>query len=264
MTPITFITSAGGDKQPLNDSNDRRFFPVDLSESEARKCDNCGEFGECCQRAKQEQLIPSNSTVLEKQNHDLPDCWVVVKGGEIIATHNAPGHYEGIQAIRYTSAADLATVAGLHASICILSNLVDQQRRLLVEVENVCGRDGHGGPLEDGESDLIDRVRDQIAAVAPPAAQPSKQKQDVAKTPNKKHEPTIDLGRYAGTYGGYITDPKPAQKPQFKEFIKWAGSQGYDCVQTCNSDTGEWIVLNPMTADLWKAWQAALGIKGVA
>jgi len=51
------------------------------------------------------------------------------------------------------------------------------------------------------------------------------------------------------------------RKPQFKEFIKWAGAQGYDCAQTCNSDTGEWVVLSPMTADLWKAWQAAHGIK---
>lgn len=51
------------------------------------------------------------------------------------------------------------------------------------------------------------------------------------------------------------------RKPQFKEFIKWAGAQGYDCAQTCNSDTGEWICLNPMTADLWKAWQAAHGVK---
>jgi hypothetical protein len=53
----------------------------------------------------------------------------------------------------------------------------------------------------------------------------------------------------------------PQRQPQFKEFIKWAGAQGYDCAQTCNSDTGQWIVLNPMTADLWKAWQAAHGIK---
>lgn len=60
-------------------------------------------------------------------------------------------------------------------------------------------------------------------------------------------------------------EAQPAQrKPEFKEFIKWAGAQGYDCGQTCNSDTGEWIALNPMTADLWKAWQAAHGIKGDA
>ena len=90
---------------------------------------------------KQEHPIPSNSTVLEKQTH----------GDPVVA--------------------DAATVAGLRASICILSNLVDQQRRLLVEVENVCGRDGHGGPLEDGESELIDRVRAQIAAIPAPTPQ---------------------------------------------------------------------------------------------
>ncbi len=69
-----------------------------------------------------------------------------------------------------TPATDAVYVAGLRASISILSHLVDQQRQLLVEVEDVCGRDGHGGRLEDGESDLIDRVRLQIAAITPPAA----------------------------------------------------------------------------------------------
>ncbi len=66
---------------------------------------------------------------------------------------------------------DTVTVTGLHASIGILSNLVDQQWLLLTEVEAVCGRDGHGAPLEDGESDLIDRVRAHIAAITPPTAQ---------------------------------------------------------------------------------------------
>jgi hypothetical protein len=57
-----------------------------------------------------------------------------------------------------------AHMAGLETSINILSALVDQQRLLLVQVEDVCGRDGHGGQLEDGESDLIDRVRQHLAA----------------------------------------------------------------------------------------------------
>ena len=57
------------------------------------------------------------------------------------------------------------------------------------------------------------------------------------------------------------TSQTAQRKPQFKEFIKWAGIQGYDCAQTFNSDTGEWICLNPMTADLWRAWQAAHNIK---
>lgn len=62
---------------------------------------------------------------------------------------------------------DGATLAGLHASVGILSRLVDQQHQLLVEVEDVCGRDGHGGRLEDGESELIDRVRAHIETIAP-------------------------------------------------------------------------------------------------
>ena len=66
---------------------------------------------------------------------------------------------------------DGATLAGLHASISILSRLVDQQRRLLVEVEDICGRDGHGGRLEDGESELIDKVRANLAAIAEPEQQ---------------------------------------------------------------------------------------------
>jgi hypothetical protein len=54
------------------------------------------------------------------------------------------------------------------------------------------------------------------------------------------------------------------RKPQFKEFIEWAASQGYDCAHACNPDTGKWIALNPMTADLWKAWKAAYSIKATS
>lgn len=63
--------------------------------------------------------------------------------------------------------------------------------------------------------------------------------------------------------GGRMTNkhsfrqPRPTGK-QFHQFMAWAGANGYDCAHTCNSDTGEWIALNPMTADLWKAWKTAL------
>ncbi len=145
-TPITFITSAGGGKRPWDDCNDRRFWPVDLNKSEARKCDNCGEFGECCQ----------------KQKHGEPLFWYRPR---------SDGFYEG--------------------------------------------------PIHNAQ---IETVRKECGAWVPL----------------------------------YTAQQR---KPQFKEFIKWADAQGYDCAQTCNSDTGEWICLNPMTADLWKAWQAAHGIK---
>lgn len=54
---------------------------------------------------------------------------------------------------------------------------------------------------------------------------------------------------------------EPQQRnPQFKEFIKWVEDQGHDAAHTYNPNTGKWICLNPMTADLWKAWEAAHGI----
>ena len=50
------------------------------------------------------------------------------------------------------------------------------------------------------------------------------------------------------------------RKPQFKEFVEWANGAGYDTAHA--HDGVKWICLNPMTAELWKAWQAANGIKG--
>lgn len=60
--------------------------------------------------------------------------------------------------------ADEATAAGFEASINILSQLVDEQRQLLAEVDAVFGADEHGIVFEDGDSALIDRVRAHLAA----------------------------------------------------------------------------------------------------
>jgi len=49
---------------------------------------------------------------------------------------------------------------------------------------------------------------------------------------------------------------------QFKKFREWANDAGYDTAHA--HDGVNWICLNPMTADLWKAWQAAHGIKGAS
>ncbi|CAI10466.1 hypothetical protein p1B283 (plasmid) [Aromatoleum aromaticum EbN1] len=54
---------------------------------------------------------------------------------------------------------DSATIAGLESAVSHLSACLDEFRALLVEVNDVCGRDGHGGPLEEGESEIIDKVR---------------------------------------------------------------------------------------------------------
>ena len=43
----------------------------------------------------------------------------------------------------------------------------------------------------------------------------------------------------------------------FKAFLQWAGDKGYDTAHIYDIDYSKWLALNPMTADLWGAWQAA-------
>lgn len=45
-------------------------------------------------------------------------------------------------------------------------------------------------------------------------------------------------------------------------FSTWAAGEGYDIAQTYDTERSRWVFLNPMTADLWKAWQAARGVAG--
>ena len=63
----------------------------------------------------------------------------------------------------------------------------------------------------------------------------------------------------------YVFDPlytAPSQrKSQFKEFVKWANDAGYDTSHTYDTERSKWLLLSPMATDLWKAWQAAHGIK---
>lgn len=46
-----------------------------------------------------ERIIMSNTDKL-----NLPDCWVVVKEGRILGTHDEPAHIDGLQAVRYVPA----------------------------------------------------------------------------------------------------------------------------------------------------------------
>ena len=66
--------------------------------------------------------------------------------------------------------ASRAEAAGHEHAIGHLGALVEAQRLLLVDVEDICGRDGHGGQFEDGESEIIDRVRAHLATMAAPEA----------------------------------------------------------------------------------------------
>ena len=66
---------------------------------------------------------------------------------------------------------------------------------------------------------------------------------------------------YGKQKGKPLYTTSPQRKPSHKEFMEWAGKEGYDTAYTINSDNGKFIALSPMTADLWKAWQAAHSIK---
>lgn len=61
--------------------------------------------------------------------------------------------------------------------------------------------------------------------------------------------------------GGLRPASKTLTNNLFKQFIEWAKGEGYDVANTYDTDQSRWLCLNPMTADLWKAWKAANGIK---
>lgn len=75
----------------------------------------------------------------------------------------------------------------------------------------------------------------------------------------KQNEPELSAKGYKATPLVYPTPPQ--RKPlDFGDFFEWANDEGYDTAHT--HDGVKWVCLNPMTADLWKTWQAAHGIKG--
>jgi hypothetical protein len=51
-----------------------------------------------------------------------------------------------------------------------------------------------------------------------------------------------------------ITEPK--------DFVAWANAEGYDTARTYDTERSKWVMLNPMTADLWKAWKAGVASTG--
>jgi hypothetical protein len=64
----------------------------------------CGPFGTVTQDTPPAAPVP----LTDEQASDMPHCWVVIKDGRIIATHDGPSHYDGIQAVRYAPAAQPA------------------------------------------------------------------------------------------------------------------------------------------------------------
>ena len=59
--------------------------------------------------------------------------------------------------------------------------------------------------VDDGSGNMVFRKEQAITAIKEALAQ--QEQEPVAK---KKHESKIDLGKYAGTYGGYTT-PEPSE-----------------------------------------------------
>jgi hypothetical protein len=66
-----------------------------------------------------------------------------------------------------------ATVEGCEIVITILSELVDEQRAILVDVDQIFGVDGDGRMIEDGKSVLIDRIRTSLAMTRPYSSKPN-------------------------------------------------------------------------------------------
>jgi hypothetical protein len=64
-------------------------------------CPNCEAMGKELAALKEQPAVP----LTDERARDIPDCWVVIKDGRIIATHDEPCHHDGIQAVRYAPAA---------------------------------------------------------------------------------------------------------------------------------------------------------------
>lgn len=48
---------------------------------------------------------------------------------------------------------------------------------------------------------------------------------------------------------------QPSEPMRFKA---WANDKGYDTAHTYDTERSRWVFFNPMTADLWGSWCAAL------
>ena len=112
--------------------------------------------------------VPQGQAVSDEQLREIDDAhdWQTTNGRmaayrAILALRDKPEQ-------RVPLSDDFATIAGLESAVGHLSTLVDEQRALLVESEDVFGRDGHGGRYEDGECNLIDRIRAHLEMTAPP------------------------------------------------------------------------------------------------
>jgi hypothetical protein len=112
------------------------------------------------------------------------------------------------------------------------------------------------------------KENDKRLYTAPPEAQPAPVQEPVAwmyqctadnsgPVLSRHRTDWAESGTGLWTETPLYTAPPAAQPavPDFKAFKEWAAAEGYDVAYT--HDGIKWICLNPMTADLWKTWQAA-------
>jgi len=132
-----------------------------LSQSERRQVE--GLALHICLSREGDSKHPLNCLVVESDWPEFEPTWGAI-AARVTGAEQPTSH----------AFDDSATIAGLKSAVSHLSACLDEFRALLVEVNDVCGRDGHGGPLEDGESEIIDKVR---AALSMTEASPQEPKE---------------------------------------------------------------------------------------
>lgn len=71
----------------------------------------------------------------------------------------------------------------LSTTITSLQAMVEEQRQLLTDVKDICGRDGLDVELEDGDSEIIDRIRAHLKRGQPENEAPPAGRQSSGKAP---------------------------------------------------------------------------------
>ena len=111
---------------------------------------------------------PAPVPLTDEQARDMPDCWVVVKNGQILATHDGPSHYDGIQAVRYAPAAQPEQPAPGMAVQAIAGEIIEA----LLADEKDGGYDLTAGMFGPAFSKLVRRWANAEWATNPPPAAP--------------------------------------------------------------------------------------------
>jgi hypothetical protein len=113
---------------------------------------------------------------------------------------------------------------------------------------------------------VIKNLKAQLAQTQEPVSLPDSMTPEMLK----KVQMFSELGSYAAENWANAYDvfhefwrvavsalPKSSQfKPEHQVFVKWASNVGHDTAYAI-SDTGEFLALNEITADLWQCWKAA-------